>query len=288
MSSGQYITLHWKGTLPGTSELGPTYDKGKTVSAGFVDKVISFPVTVATYLTPYANGGKLFLSYDIDGAYSGEEHIGVDVSPVGQLAAPVIEEALAGEIDPLEPDILTLTVPPWPGMAAKDSLSYLWLGTPSSGPTVTLTDSVSVPAVLIGKPVSFDLEVEVGAQPFDGGKVEVWYEVVPAAGGETLSSLQQGYRVGNSAPLTAPLIEEADGDQLDPESLTGGAHVRILYPQMANGDQVQLEWIPVDAAGKSGPVYRPPVNPVSVREVTQGYLRFLVPATQIDPYLGAR
>ncbi|WP_145554046.1 RCC1 domain-containing protein [Yersinia bercovieri] len=286
MAGGQYVTLRWWGVLPDINLLGPNYNKGKAVSAGTVDKVITFPVDIATYLKPYADGGTLYLSYDVDGVYSEEEHIGVDVPPVSQLAAPEIEEALAGEIDPLEPELLTLTVPPWPGMAAKDKLSYLWRGSPPSGDPVTLTDSMPVPRALVGEPVSFDCEAAEGAQPFDGGTVEVWYEVEPVAGGDTQVSLHQTYRVGEAAPLTAPVIEEADGDQLDPERLIGGAQVRISYPLIAAGDRVQLEWMPVDAAGTPGQVYKSPANLVSTVDVAQGYIRVQVPTAQIDPYLG--
>jgi len=194
---------------------------------------------------PYV-GGKLHLSYDVDGTASVATDVSVDGGEA-TLPAPSVDEE-DGAVLPADTDTLTLRVPAWVGMAMGDLLMYTWKGTPPGGTAVTLSDGMHVPAHRVGKDIPFTLDPLKAVAPFNGGMVEAWYQVTPAAGGAAETSLHGSWQVGTPALLPAPTVDEAVNGELS--AGLASATVRVpAYVGMAAGDLVTITWTG-DVTGK--------------------------------------
>lgn len=207
---------------------------------------------------------------------------------ITELVVPEVVEANNGVIYPSGLESLTLVVHAWPDMAFNDLLTYTWIGISAGGNSVTLSDSIRIPSVIVGRPVSFSLDADTALLPFNGGTVEAWYQVVPANGGTAKTSLHQTWRVGQAALLPAPVVEEAVGANIDPEIVVGSLHVQVRYPSVQAGDVVQVRWQGIRSDGVAGPLYQPPLRIVSQNEATQGGVRINVPQSQLTPYRDGR
>ncbi|WP_150791544.1 hypothetical protein [Pandoraea iniqua] len=204
------------------------------------------------------------------------------VSSSGLLAdvdAPVCEQAVNGA---LNPDDLTVQgasfiVKAYAGMAVGD---YLLLRFDVAGPNEVTVD-FDVTTNFVGQDITIRIPKNKILPALDT-EVDVDYVVERAAGGDNLESdiLSLYIGVRDDAGLTAPSVDEADGDHLDPEYIEYGIRVRIpVYDGMAIGDEIVLHWAALDDAG----YYTDRITVRAVREVT-----FPILTENLAPFLDKR
>ena len=285
MADGDVVTLNWAGTLAG-GDAGPETHPTHTVSLSETGNPVTFSIDVTQWLTPYAGGGILNLSYTTGSQTSDTAVITVDGS-AGTLSPPSVDEAVDTHLA-ADLSSVTLRIPPWPGMAERDLLMYFWLGNPSGGGS-GLTDGLHVPASMVGQDITFSLAPEVAVAPFDGSTVEAWYQVTPADGGAVQTALHGTWQVGETAALPAPIIEEAVDGQIDPGVAGGSVHTRITYPGMTDGDVLTLYWQGTKEDGTQDTEAVVSTHPVTLSEVTAGVVVLTVAAeTWLTPYEGGQ
>ncbi|MCI3205535.1 MULTISPECIES: Ig-like domain-containing protein [Pandoraea] len=89
--------------------------------------------------------------------------------------------------------------------------------------------------------------------PVVPGEGSLFYRVTDSGGVSKGRSRRAHYTItGTPQQLAAPVVREAEGDQLDPAKAQGGANVDIeAWAGMAPGDLVMLQWVGTNADGES-------------------------------------
>lgn len=159
-----------------------------------------------------------------------------------RLDAPVIKEAIGGEIDllALGSDDVTLQIEVRaPVFAFDDYLDITWLGTTQAGDTLQHRQTIQIknlPSIIEANVPNFDI------RRLASGKGEASY-VLRKLNGEPPQSSRRAIAkiIGELSDVPAPIILEAIGDLLDSRL----DHVWVLlgaYSRMAAGDVLELVW----------------------------------------------
>ncbi|VVE45730.1 hypothetical protein PPN31114_04402 [Pandoraea pneumonica] len=276
MAAGDTVTMHWVGTSGGGAPV--SYTDYRFLEAGDVGDTV-------TFLVPYNDvaafaGGRADVYYTVQAGQGSREsqHLPLNVLAIVQLAPPFVQGEMGGELDPeLVPDGATMTLPAWPEMAVGDSVTWFWLGTSAGGQatgTITVTEvgpvTVTVPRGVI----------EINAN--GGDTVSALYEIT-RVGGTSLTSLARVFKV---LPLPAlrfdpPIVEEANGDVLDPADVDVDATVSVLpYPGMTFGEVLTVRF----GAG-SGPGEHIATIPITASMVGRTVQMF-VPKAKVEFFEG--
>jgi len=268
MADGNVVTLSWTGTLSGGGA-GPAYTPTHVVTLSESGSTLTLNVDIGQYLTPFAGGGQLHLSYTVNGRSSGVTDISVDGS-AGTLTPPSVDEAEGTRL-PTDLASVNLRIPAWPGMAEQDLLYYYWLGNPAGGGN-PLSDGLHIPATLVGQDVTFMLDPAAAVVPFEGSTVETWYQVTAYADGKVQTSRHATLQVGEMQVLPAPEVEKAENGILDVYVLGDVTNVRIAYPGIDIEDILQLIWKGT-LADEGGTIeYRPSPHVVTQAEAKAEYM----------------
>lgn len=225
-------------TIPGYAGNGSPYEVtlvwvGKTPTTEIT--LIIPPQTVAdpafehaTFVIPNADikniaGGSAVVSYHIDQAgdtrkTSKTTSITLTGLPV-QLAAPVISEANGGatvDLSLIAGDHVTVVIPVYLGQAAGDKILLSWKGTPAApgSAPVHYNAECAVPAGGELTPATFNVPL-ANLTPLVGGSLELSYQVVFIATGNTRTSPVTIYSVVNEAAvvvLTITAVTTPEGD----------------------------------------------------------------------------
>ncbi|WP_268800091.1 hypothetical protein [Pseudomonas huanghezhanensis] len=159
-----------------------------------------------------------------------------------KLPAPIIQEAINGEIDLGNLGSANVTVKI--SVAADpfelgDTVTMTWLGTTAADAPLEHRQSVTITNI----PAIYDTTVPNAlVRQMINGTAQASYVLTKANGAPPQSSKRAAVRITGVAPLEIPRILELIGDVLDP--LEERAHVEIpVYAGMANGDLINLDWL---------------------------------------------
>ncbi|TDF84351.1 hypothetical protein [Pseudomonas sp. H9] len=184
------------------------------------------------------------------------------------------------DLDKLGDNDTQLRVRVYPEMDFDDQLTLFWTATPPDGTPFTHTEAGEVEEE--GLPVLFTVPNAI-VKASAGGAVAVKYTVVSPRG-EQHSRRTRFEVIGQAQGFPAPCVEQAVGDELDPERLpNSGATVVVKpYPGMDSGDKVWLYIRGTDADGNpSSAQYDEDISDGEV-----GYdVTFYVPKAFIAPLL---
>ncbi|WP_175652259.1 RCC1 domain-containing protein [Pseudomonas sp. Marseille-P9899] len=242
LEAGDAVVLTWLGTRSNGSPLLHTEQRG--VSGGTAGKPMSFIIDGETCIKPL-NGGHVSVYYSLF-KLSGDQTLESERSQlrVGEsrfeLPAPSTRPfAQNGILDPDElPEQLLVVVPPYPNMAAWQTVHMIWEA--STGPNYT--DYMPITSHMLGKEVIFSMdrgEVEGNL----GAHVRVSYRV-ESDSEPTRPSACAEFTIGEpQGSLPLPVVVEALDGALDPVDATRGVTVRIpADADLAFGDDVEVYW----------------------------------------------
>ncbi len=166
-----------------------------------------------------------------------------------KLPAPIIQEAINGEIDlgNLGGATVTVSIPVTADPFERDdTVTMTWLGTTAAGDPLTYSQSVTVTNI----PGIYETNVPNAlVRELINGTAQASYVLTKANGNPPQSSKRAAVRITGVAALQIPRILELIGDVLDP--LEERAHVEVpVYDGMANGDLINLVWLGRRADGE--------------------------------------
>ncbi|ALS60796.1 hypothetical protein [Pandoraea norimbergensis] len=213
------------------------------------------------------------------GYYTDSITLSTEVAVSGPLAdvdAPECEQAVNGALNPddLGAPGASFVIKAYAGMAVGD---YILLRFDAGGPNEATAD-FDVTTNFVGQDVTIRIPKNKIVPALDTA-VDVDYVIEPAAGGDSIASEILSLYIGvrDDVGLTAPSVDEADGDHLDPEYIEYGVRVRIpVYDDMAIDDEIVLHW---GAEGDAG-YYTDRITVRAVREVT-----FPILTENLEPFL---
>ncbi|WP_146041296.1 Ig-like domain-containing protein, partial [Pseudomonas sp. MPR-ANC1] len=190
-----------------------------------------------------------------------------------RLGMPIIKEAINGVITIKDLNKLDITVQVKLESAdfeLGDTVTLSWIGTPLNGKPLVHTESkpvVSIPSILEFKvPYAQIRAIAMGLG-------DASYVLTKKNGAPPLSSKRAFAEViGDVSMLPEPIIRELFGDTLEPDEAQ--ATVDVRYPDIANGDLINLIWAGTRAGGQS---YRHEAqHTVSDNEARQGMVTLYV------------
>ncbi|WP_422416470.1 hypothetical protein [Pseudomonas sp. GZD-222] len=190
------------------------------------------------------------------------------VGELSELPAPVILQAVGDLLDS-RLDYAWVQLGPYPGMAVGDVVNLVWQGKRADGRPYLHEEEVDVSDNAVGKALEILLEA-AHISVLDGGSLELYYRVSNerAVTYDIRESARSYFNVLElRQELPAPVVEEADGDVLDPEAIIpNGATLRVDYAETEAGDVLTYfwqsvyangnasDWVPVTEASKGRPV----------------------------------
>jgi hypothetical protein len=165
------------------------------------------------------------------------------------LTAPLVVEAngtLVLDLAQISGSAVTVMIAAWVGQRAGDRVILNWAGTSPVFGTATpfapvdYTDEYVVQPGGEQNPITFSVPLEY-LTPLGGGTLQVSYQVVFKASGDTRSSPVTTYSV-SALVLPAPLIVQAPTGTLRPMDALAGATFRATYAGMQSADWIVPGW----------------------------------------------
>ncbi|MBX8533596.1 Ig-like domain-containing protein [Pseudomonas cichorii] len=252
MDLGDYVHYLWKGSVS-----GETTDWIK-ITTFTLNKPVVFDIS-GSHIAPNDGGtveASCWVIHVGSNRRSDSEILSFKVGSEQQVSLP--EPSVPGSEDGLLgleeiPSGARLIVPHWDGMVAGDYLIVTWQDDKGTAPYIL---EKNITGIMVGKDVVFTVPLDEVRKSVDA-RVTVTYVVTPLSGDDQ-PSLPLAFDV-KTAPLPAPVIDEADGLLLDPNNALNGAHVRIgAEAKLKTGDSVTLVW-----AGQPGGGSVTPTKPVT-------------------------
>lgn len=165
------------------------------------------------------------------------------IGQVTQLAAPIVQGAVGGVLDPstLPATGATVTIQASDLIEAGNTILLLWDGVTSSGTHLQYTDSFPVTGSMGGRPIDRLIPLE-NITALLNSNVTVNFTLFKD--GVELKSLQTVLQVqSQDAQLSKPTIDYAVGDTLDPANVpASGTTMRVNYSPMQTGDRIDAHW----------------------------------------------
>ncbi|UXZ45065.1 hypothetical protein [Pseudomonas soli] len=232
---GQAVTLVWVGMTANGSRLAPVIKHGQLKADG-----VEFSLDNAHAAAVLQGDARLV--YRIDEGGLGSDPRVISIIGSLELAAPEVDEATGGALDPenVPSQGATIRIKAYPHMAKGDQILLEWNGVSAAGDPHDLSWSLDVQQV-------GDLEQRVGKDDIEvlvGGRVTLFYTLT-AVGGALSGSADCDLRVGRVA-FPRPEVEKAFGDDKDQldfnRDFVGASHVKVTVRQYAGmaGDQVAI------------------------------------------------
>ncbi|VEF11671.1 Uncharacterised protein [Pseudomonas fluorescens] len=163
---------------------------------------------------------------------------------ISRLAAPTIDEASGGTLNPDEP-WATCRIPWSAGFKRSDQVTVVWEAVRPGGSTEYYSDSRSIGSHPENTPISRSVSNAV-IQRFNGLRVTVYYSV---ANDDLMlqnvrDSLPLYVQVGITLPqFVAPQVDEAQDGTLDPERVPpAGATLTVPHRDTLAKDRVTYHW----------------------------------------------
>ena len=247
---GDSVTLTWVGTTAQGQEISYTSEPQNVQR---IPAVLSFEVPnadvrglghgrgVAAYKVSRSDGS------DVTSKRAFVSFIGVEQ----QLPKPTVSEAVGGSLDPDLPQ--ATVVVPGAALQASDMVEFTWLGIQASGSPLLYTARRPVSSGGTGSPLVFTVLADY-LKPLDGGRLEVYYEILRSGLDAPLKSEREHLQVGEAQhALPAPGVTPPASDGwLDPDLLPNGVDVVIApYANMRVGQTVHMEWRATVGSGTS-------------------------------------
>ncbi|MCU1719010.1 RCC1 domain-containing protein [Pseudomonas sp. 5P_3.1_Bac2] len=231
MSEGDRLDLLWN-----TDNTG-NYSDWLPISASMVGKIVNFHVDNSQI----ASNTLAQTSYTLTRTNNTSESsawLYLQIGTAKLLAPPVVEQAVNGVLALSSvPNGASVRIEVYSAMAAGDTLQLTW-----SGDGGIWQDSLSVTAGSAGQAQLFVVpQAEVAKQV--GSEVQVSYQVERYDGPAGESEVLELRVVAETNTLPLPIVDEAQGDEINPADVLNGATVRIdKSAAWQVDDQVQVHW----------------------------------------------
>ncbi|WP_160286280.1 hypothetical protein [Pseudomonas knackmussii] len=230
MAEGDRVDLFWRGNVTGE------FTDWLPVSSTTVGHALTLTISSENI----AINSSAEVSYSVTYGTGGTESSAVLQLRIGEivpLPAPTIDQAVDDTLNPADvPNGATVRVTATANLQAGDLVTLHWETQSSTG-----NDDYehSVSAGEAGKDVTFTVPFPVVMAEV-GQDIQLSYEVARAAGGNETSPATT-YRIRQDLP--GPTIDQATGNQLDPNDVQNGATVRIdASASLLAGDLVTVHW----------------------------------------------
>ncbi len=213
----------------------------------------------------------------------------VDIDPAAVNAPRVVEanqQTLVLDLAALGDKDAHVQIPRYAGAAPNDSVTLLWVGRDANSdiplilPPQTVTDPDFDPMPVFAIP-------NAHMKLIAGGAATARYEVTEASGATRRSKSAAITVTGLPIPLAAPQVQQATGDVIDLEQLTGDSVSVVIaaYTGKKAGDRITLVWTGEPQDG-------PPSNYTDTYTVKAGEelldYTFIVDRINIDPLVGGQ
>lgn len=271
---GDSIQLMWRGvSAQGQAvEVKPLAQKVTALNIDYGFDIVNSDVA-------YSGGGHAVAWYTVlrNGAVAGKSLRNyVDVKGGAQrLPVPKVLDAPLGVLDPALA-LARVVITAYAGMSAGDRVRLYWLGTTATGVVEPWDTGRTVSGNTVGKDLEFDVPAsQIGK--FDGGSVQVYYEVKQRSTADAIESRRLMLQVGElCAELPAPLVPAASADgTLDPALPGRFVKVEVKpYARIGEDDEVSLQWHGSSASSSwSDTLWVWKVNETLVFEVPQSVVQ---------------
>lgn len=258
-------------TWIGTPKMGAPLVHTESVLINNLPKVLDLKVPNADIRAiASGTGDTAYVLRKADGgpALSSKRTFAKIVGELSELPSPNILEAVGALLDSrLEHAWVRLG--PYPGMAVGDVVNLIWQGTRADGRPYVHEEQLDVSQGAVDKSIDILVNAE-HISVLDNGSLSLYYRVSNerAVTYDVRESARSYFNVLNVRhELPAPVVEEADGDVLDPEVITpNGATLRVDYAETEAGDVLTYywqsvyaegttsDWVPITQASKGLPV----------------------------------
>lgn len=204
--AGDSVVLNWNGTSSGGQVIPATYGP-EVVSKTTTQLTFKAPLNVLTALS----GGSTRLTYTVtrNGTATTSQAAFFDIAGVPVGLAPLSlnkDKNLDFWID-ADHAVAHALIPVDAALQEEDEVTVIWTGTKSDTSVVQLRSTMfRVTAKKVGKLLPIQLSGKKFVKPFDGGWVDVYYQV--KRGNETFYSEKVRYFIGSPAETLAPPFTE--------------------------------------------------------------------------------
>lgn len=231
--AGDSIVLNWDGTTHAGQAIPLTYGP-ETLTKASEQLQFKVPFEVLNALV----GGSVSLTYTLTRkgtqTTSKAAFINIEGEPVG-LPEPVLNKDKNLDLwIEANHTVIHALIPIEAALKEEDEVVVKWLGTASDGKSVPLSSKMfRITKNRVGKVLPIQLRGDKFLKPFDGGWVDVNYEI--KRGGQVFSSETVRYFVGNPAEtLPAPFTEPSLAKNfLDPQLPDYEFDMQVLIPPTA-------------------------------------------------------
>ncbi|WP_397449274.1 hypothetical protein [Pseudomonas sp. NA-150] len=286
MSEGDVLTLYWGGYMYAVSN--PPLP-APPVGGNYPPQTITVPATLIEQAKDREN---LRVEYFIRdkvanwSMYSEAALTNVRIDP-NAPDAPIFNDADANEIIDLallNGKTVDVQVSAYPGIEVGDEITLLWEGKTAEGGDVTNPILPPKPVIRTNIGPLFNVPNQAAAD-IPGGVASAWYVVDPIDGSANRTSRPAtAFIKGDALRLTEPVLDEAQGDRVDPDDVNTDAHVTIEpYSGKGFGDVVHLKWEGLFADGFTPLTYYARYD-VGLNEETVP-TSFLVPKSNLSPLI---
>jgi hypothetical protein len=210
----------------------------------------------ATFIIPNAHlkliaGGSAVVRYslvqqgDTETKQSKTTSITLTGLPV-ELAPALVKEAAGSAVIDLglvTGDSVTVGIAAYTGQSAGDKILLSWKGTPTAGGPVNYTDDYTIMAGEELLETTF-IVLRENLDPLADGTLELTYQVVFSATGNTQNSASTTYQIKAAIAATypAPTVKDAPSGVLDPMTALAGATMTVAYADMLLTDTIVPIW----------------------------------------------
>lgn len=266
MATQDRVDLLWRGNVSGD------YTDWLPVTSATVGHDLDFTV-YAESITPNSSAEVSYSVTPEGGSPRPSAVLYLGIGEPLQLPAPTIDQAEGDLLDPANvPNGATVRIAASANLEAGDVLTVHWVGTPGAG-SIDIPHNVS--GGQAGKEVTVVVPLSV-VEANEGNSIELSYDLARASGAEETSPAST-YRILTAAlPLPPPSIDEAVGNELNPDDVPAGATVNIpASADLREGDHVTVRW-----QGLPGPGSVEIGHGVTADEAGQD-LKINIPATYV-------
>ncbi|RMQ49539.1 Ig-like domain-containing protein [Pseudomonas cichorii] len=194
------------------------------------------------------------------------------------LPMPLVLETVGNLLDP-DLERAHVEIPVYPVMDSGDLIVVLWVGTLQNGSPYTHEAEHIVTGNEVDKPVQIPVPSQHIA-PLNNGTLDVSYRVASDALAPMDIRVSEHLKLLVASPyaeLPAPSVDEAQDNQLDPETVPYHATLRVPYTATVTGDILTWYW-QAETPDGSASDWIPITSPIAGKPVT-----FNIHASLIEP-----
>lgn len=240
MADKDRVDLLWRGNVSGN------YTDWLPVTSATVGHDLDFTV----YPESIAPNSSAQVSYSVTPEGGSPRSSAVLYLGIGeplQLPAPTIDQAVDDQLDPADvPNGATVRIAASANLQAGDVVTVHWVGTPGAG-SDDFTHFVS--SGQAGRDATVVVPLAT-VEANEGSSIDLSYDLVRAGGAEESSPVATYRILAEALPLPPPSIDEALGNELNPDDVPAGATVNIpASADLHENDHVTVRWFGLPGPG---------------------------------------